>query len=72
MACTCPHHIHRNEFCKHMAAVDNATVYKTLTTFPSKDDKDDAEPNDCDCDGLLLPSTCTQFAFSGHFRSSAG
>ncbi|MFH5802094.1 hypothetical protein [Haladaptatus sp. CMAA 1911] len=30
MACTCPHHVHRNAFCKHMAAVENAT--------------DDAEP----------------------------
>ncbi len=23
MACTCPHHVHRNAFCKHMAAVND-------------------------------------------------
>ncbi|GAA0242465.1 SWIM zinc finger family protein [Haladaptatus pallidirubidus] len=50
MACTCPHHVHRNAFCKHMAAVENATDDGTLA-FPSKDDND-AEPEDCDCDGL--------------------
>ncbi len=25
IACTCPHHVHRNAFCKHMAGVENAT-----------------------------------------------
>ncbi|WP_245800129.1 SWIM zinc finger family protein [Haladaptatus litoreus] len=24
IACTCPHHLHRGAFCKHMAAVENA------------------------------------------------
>ncbi|GAA0197410.1 hypothetical protein GCM10009000_008870 [Halobacterium noricense] len=47
MACTCPHHV----FCKHMAAVENATNDGTLEAFPSEDDKD-ADPEDCDCDGL--------------------
>ncbi|WP_435158304.1 SWIM zinc finger family protein [Haladaptatus sp. DFWS20] len=26
MACTCPHHVHRSAFCKHMAAVEIATA----------------------------------------------
>ncbi|MFB9808010.1 SWIM zinc finger family protein [Haladaptatus pallidirubidus] len=55
MACTCPHHVHRSAFCKHMAAVETATDDGTLTAFPSDDDKtdeDDAEPEECDCDGL--------------------
>ncbi|ODR79565.1 hypothetical protein BG842_06580 [Haladaptatus sp. W1] len=51
MACTCPHHIHRNAFCKHMAAVENATDDGTLNAFPSEDE-DDTNPEDCDCDGL--------------------
>ncbi|WP_231188389.1 SWIM zinc finger family protein [Haladaptatus sp. DYF46] len=51
MACTCPHHVHRNAFCKHMAAVENATDNGTLNAFPSEDE-DDIEPDDCDCDGL--------------------
>ncbi|MFH5802075.1 SWIM zinc finger family protein [Haladaptatus sp. CMAA 1911] len=49
MACTCPHHVHRNAFCKHMAAVENVTDDGTLDAFPSEDD---AEPEDCDCAGL--------------------
>ncbi|MFC6764652.1 SWIM zinc finger family protein [Natrinema soli] len=52
MACTCPHHTHRNAFCKHMAAVENATDDGTLDAFPSEDSEDVAEPEDCDCDGL--------------------
>ncbi|WP_227357306.1 SWIM zinc finger family protein [Haladaptatus salinisoli] len=55
MACTCPHHIHRNAYCKHMAAVETATDDGTLEAFPSEDDEtdeDDAEPAECDCDGL--------------------
>ncbi|WP_227377767.1 SWIM zinc finger family protein [Haladaptatus halobius] len=52
MTCTCPHHLHRNAYCKHMAAVDNATDDGTLEAFPSEDSEDDAEPEDCDCDGL--------------------
>ncbi|WP_458208960.1 SWIM zinc finger family protein [Haladaptatus sp. NG-SE-30] len=51
MVCTCPHHVHRDAFCKHMAAVENATDDGTLDVFPSEDE-DDAEPEDCDCDGL--------------------
>ncbi len=59
MACTCPHHVHRSAFCKHMAAVETATDDGTLTAFPSDDDEntdetddDDTEPAECDCDGL--------------------
>ena len=51
MACTCPHHVHRNAFCKYMAAVENAIDDGTLDAFSSEDDND-AEPEDCDCDGL--------------------
>ena len=51
MACTCSHHVHRNVFCKHMAAVENATDDGTLDAFPSEDE-DDAEPEDCDCECL--------------------
>ncbi|WP_435158370.1 hypothetical protein [Haladaptatus sp. DFWS20] len=50
MACTCPHHVHRNAFCKHMAAVENTTDDGTLEAFSSEDSEDDAEPEDCDCD----------------------
>ncbi|SIR92294.1 SWIM zinc finger [Haladaptatus litoreus] len=49
MACTCPNHVHRNVFCKHMAAVETATDDGTLDAFPSEDD---SEPDNCDCDGL--------------------
>ncbi|WP_458188879.1 SWIM zinc finger family protein [Haladaptatus sp. NG-WS-4] len=51
MACTCPHHVHRNAYCKHMAAVETATDDGTLDAFPSADEAD-AELEDCDCDGL--------------------
>ncbi|WP_266083089.1 SWIM zinc finger family protein [Haladaptatus caseinilyticus] len=51
MACTCPHHVHRNAYCKHMAAVETATDDGTLTAFSFKDDNE-TEPEDCDCDGL--------------------
>ncbi len=51
MACTCPHHDHRNALCKHMAAVESATDDRTLDAFPSENDND-AEPDNCDCDGL--------------------
>ncbi|ODR80044.1 hypothetical protein BG842_02980 [Haladaptatus sp. W1] len=50
MACTCPHHVHRNAFCKHMAAVEDATDDGTLDAFPPEDNE--TEPEDCDCDGL--------------------
>lgn len=30
LACTCLHYVHRNAFCKHMAAVDTATDDDTL------------------------------------------
>ncbi|WP_227379997.1 SWIM zinc finger family protein [Haladaptatus halobius] len=55
MACTCPHHVHRDAFCKHMAAVETARDDDTLTAFPSENDEtdnDDAAPVECDCDGL--------------------
>jgi uncharacterized Zn finger protein len=52
MACTCPHHVHRNTYCKHIAAVDNATDDGTLDAFSSEDNEDDAELEDFDCDGL--------------------
>jgi SWIM zinc finger len=51
MTCTCPHYVHRSAFCKHMAAVENATEEGTLEAFPLEDE-DDTEPEDCDCDGL--------------------
>jgi hypothetical protein len=34
-----------------MAAVENTTDDGTLNAFPSED-KDDVEPEDCECDGL--------------------
>ncbi|WP_227379737.1 hypothetical protein [Haladaptatus halobius] len=40
-----------NAYCKHMAAVENATDDGTLDAFPSEDE-DDADSDDCDCDGL--------------------
>ncbi|WP_227377589.1 SWIM zinc finger family protein [Haladaptatus halobius] len=58
LACTCPHHVHRDAFCKHMAAVETVADDGTLTAFPSEEDEttdetdDDAEPAECDCDGL--------------------
>ncbi|MCO8245444.1 SWIM zinc finger family protein [Haladaptatus sp. AB643] len=51
MACTCPHHVHRNAFCKHMAAIENAIDDRTFDTFRSEDDNE-TEPEDCGCDGL--------------------
>ncbi|WP_266082873.1 SWIM zinc finger family protein [Haladaptatus caseinilyticus] len=51
MACTSPHHVHRNAFCKHMAAVETATQDGTLDSFPSEDDND-TELEDCDCEGV--------------------
>ncbi|WP_458190205.1 SWIM zinc finger family protein [Haladaptatus sp. NG-WS-4] len=39
MACTCPHHIHRNAYCKHMAAVENATEDGTLEAISSDDER---------------------------------
>ena len=51
MACTCPHHVHRNAFCEHMAAVETATEEGTLDVFQLEDDNE-TEPEDCDCDGL--------------------
>ncbi|MFH5801772.1 hypothetical protein [Haladaptatus sp. CMAA 1911] len=38
MVCTCPHHVHRTAFCKHMTAIENAA--------------DDTKPDNCACDGL--------------------
>ncbi|WP_458210984.1 SWIM zinc finger family protein [Haladaptatus sp. NG-SE-30] len=52
MACTCPHHVHRNAFCKHIAAVENATADGTLDAFPSEDYEGDVELEDCNCEGL--------------------
>ncbi|WP_227380464.1 SWIM zinc finger family protein [Haladaptatus halobius] len=52
MACTCPHYVHRTAFCKHMAAVENAIDDGALEAFQCEDSEDDAEPEDCDCDGL--------------------
>ncbi|WP_266083071.1 SWIM zinc finger family protein [Haladaptatus caseinilyticus] len=47
MACTCPHHVHRNAFCKHMPAVENAIDDETLDAFPSEDDNE-TEPDNGD------------------------
>jgi hypothetical protein len=33
IACTCPHHVHRNDFCKHMAAVETATDGEMFDAF---------------------------------------
>ncbi|WP_433631267.1 SWIM zinc finger family protein [Halomicrococcus sp. NG-SE-24] len=46
MACTCPHHVHRNAHCKHMAAVEHATADGSLDAFPADDasDKTDDGP----------------------------
>ncbi|MFH5802246.1 hypothetical protein [Haladaptatus sp. CMAA 1911] len=53
MACMCPHHVHRNAFCKHMAAVETAIDDGTLDAFQSEDEDDTkSEDCDCDCDGL--------------------
>ncbi|WP_227379661.1 SWIM zinc finger family protein [Haladaptatus halobius] len=52
MACTCPHHVHRTAFCKHMTAVETATEDGTLDAFPSDDNEDDSESVECDCNGL--------------------
>lgn len=41
MACTCPHHVHRSAFCKHMAAVATATDDGTLEAFPSEENEDE-------------------------------
>ncbi len=38
MACTFPHHVHRNAFSKYMATVENATNDGTLEAFPSEED----------------------------------
>ncbi|WP_231188372.1 SWIM zinc finger family protein [Haladaptatus sp. DYF46] len=51
MACICPHHVHRNAFCKHMAAVETATGDGTLEALQPEDDNE-TEPDDCGCDGL--------------------
>ena len=51
MACTYPYHVHRNAYCKHMAAVENATDDGTLGTFPSEDNEADTEPDDSFVDG---------------------
>jgi uncharacterized Zn finger protein len=42
MACTCPYHVHRNAFCKHMAAVENTSNDGTLDAFSSNNGEDDA------------------------------
>jgi hypothetical protein len=39
MACTCPHHVHRDAFCKHMAAVENATDDGHSTYSPPRPTK---------------------------------
>ncbi|WP_433632633.1 hypothetical protein [Halomicrococcus sp. NG-SE-24] len=45
LTCTCPHHVHRSAFCKHMAAVEDATADGSLDAFPTDDDteSDDIE-----------------------------
>ncbi|WP_435158573.1 SWIM zinc finger family protein [Haladaptatus sp. DFWS20] len=39
VACTCPHHVHRNAYCKHMAAVETATDDGTLEASPPRTTK---------------------------------
>ncbi|WP_227778060.1 hypothetical protein [Haladaptatus pallidirubidus] len=38
LAYTCLLHVHRDAICKHMAAVENATVDGTLEAFPTEDE----------------------------------
>ncbi|GAA0255746.1 hypothetical protein GCM10009000_085650 [Halobacterium noricense] len=45
MACTCPHHVHRNANCKHMAAVEIVTDGGTFEAFPSEDGDKNNETN---------------------------
>ncbi len=55
LACTCPHHVHRTAFCKHLAAVETVRDDGTLTVFPLDDDETDEnerETAECECDGL--------------------
>ncbi|WP_231188298.1 SWIM zinc finger family protein [Haladaptatus sp. DYF46] len=55
MACTCPHHVHRSAFCKHMVGVETTTDDGTLTAFLPEDnetDEDDTESVECKCGGL--------------------
>jgi hypothetical protein len=51
MACICPHHVHRNAYCTHMAAVETATDDGTLEAFHTEDNNE-TEPEGCDCAGL--------------------
>ena len=37
MACTCPHHVHRNAFCKHMTGVEDVAADGDLDAFPTED-----------------------------------
>ena len=39
MTCTCRYHVHCNAFCKHMAAVGNATDDGSLNAFSSDDER---------------------------------
>jgi hypothetical protein len=41
LAYTCPHHVHRNAYCKHMATVEYATDHEKFDNFLLKDDEDD-------------------------------
>lgn len=43
MACTRPHHVHLNTYCKYMAAVENPTDDGTLDVFPSNGEGDPSE-----------------------------
>ncbi|WP_227380236.1 SWIM zinc finger family protein [Haladaptatus halobius] len=44
MACTCPHHVHRHDFCKHIVGVAVAIVDGSLDTIlADEDDKTDDE-----------------------------
>lgn len=62
VACTCPHHTHRNAFCKHMAAVEDA-MDDGERAAPSTED--DTETGGCDCENLAdLP--CWECVKSGH------
>lgn len=41
LTCTCPRHVHWSAFCKHMAAVEDATADSSLDAVPADDDTSD-------------------------------
>lgn len=72
IACTCPHHVHYNTFCKHVAAVETATENGTLNAFPLEDNEDDVEPDDCDCNEFCgFPTESAYKRITKHCRTDS-